>query len=173
MCTRIEMVRTAVNINVEHVALDELGIRDKSRLEKYLRLSDTWMAPALSQRKDLSQFAEKILRHGVAAIAVQANGTDVGMVAFYCNDVIRGRAYITHLAVDPEYRRCGLGKKLTEYAIQYSQSRGMNSIALEVGRSNESAKRLYASCGFVESETQSGEINSLSSICMSRALSQN
>ena len=162
-----------MNIDLEHVTLDELGIRDKSRLEKYLRLSDTWMAPALSQRKDLSQFAEKILRHGVAAIAVQANGTDVGMVAFYCNDVIRGRAYITHLAVDPEYRRCGLGKILTEYAMRYSQSRGMNSIALEVGRSNESAKRLYASCGFVESETQSGEINSLSSICMSRALSQN
>ena len=167
------MVRTAVNTNLDQVTLDELGFRDKSRFEKYLRLSDTWMAPALSQRTDLSQFAEKILRHGVVAMAVHANGTAVGMVAFYCNDVIRGRAYITHLAVDPEYRRCGLGKKLTEFAMRYSQSRGMNSIALEVGRSNESARRLYASCGFVESETQIGGVNSLTSVWMSCPLSQN
>ena len=167
------MVRTAVNTNLDQVTLDELSVRDKGRLERYLRRSDTWMALALSQRTDLSQFAQKILRNGVAAIAIHANGTDVGMVAFYCNDLSHGRAYITHLAVDPEYRRCGLGKKLTEFAMRYSQSRGMNSIALEVGRSNERARRLYASCGFVESETQIGGVNSLTSIWMSCPLSQN
>ena len=166
------MVKTAVNRSIDQVTLDELGIDDKVRLEKYLRLSDRWTTPALSQRTDLSQFAEKILRNGVAAIALHASGTDIGMVAFYCNDVSQGRAYITHLAVDPEYRRSGLGKKLTEYAMRYSQSRGMNSIALEVGRSNESARRLYASCGFAESETQAGGTDSLS-IFMRCALSQN
>ena len=155
-----------MNISIDQVTLNQLGAGDKARLESFLKVSDNWMVPALSQRTDLSQYADKILRHGVAVMAMHSNGSDIGMVAFYCNDDSQGHAFITHLAVDPDHRRGGLGKKLTEYAMRRSQSRGMKSIALEVSPSNESARRLYASCGFVESETRTRGSDSSASIFM-------
>src|SRR4051794_20754938 len=114
--------------------------RDQQRLEKYLISSDSWTTPALSERANLKEFALKILTNGVAAVAVSGDGNDVGVVAFYCNDP-GGRAFLTHLAVNPEYRRSGLGKKLTEFAKNYSRERGMTSMALEVYQLNENAKR--------------------------------
>jgi ribosomal protein S18 acetylase RimI-like enzyme len=128
------------------------GVVDRARLEAYLKLSDGWTIPALSERVDLSMFAEKILCHGVAVLGVDRRKVDVGLAAFYCNDRIHGRAFLTHLAVCPECRGYGLGKALVEYAKKHSRSARMTSMVLEVYRANESAKRFYTACGFVEKE---------------------
>jgi ribosomal protein S18 acetylase RimI-like enzyme len=127
------------------------GITDLPRLESYLELSDAWTKPPLSQRVGLSAFAEKILSNGVAVLAVAEGDIDAGLAAFYCNDLLRHRAYLTHLAVGPAYRGHGLGKALINYATKYSRSMGMRLMELEVYRDNETAKRLYRSCGFGES----------------------
>src|SRR5947209_8442755 len=84
------------------------GLLERGRLETYLKLSDAWTTPALSQRVEISSFAEKILRNGVAVFAVGEGHLDVGLAAWYCNDSEHACAYLTHFAVTPEYRGQGI-----------------------------------------------------------------
>lgn len=151
----------------DHVTLEKLtGVLECPRLEAFLKLSDDWTDPALSRRVNLAMFAEKILRSGIVVLAVNASKVDIGMAAFYCNDPIKQRAYLTHLAVVPEYRRAGVGKTLIGYAKNYSTSMGMTSMLLEVYNSNDKAKRFYASCGFFRGENEQANPNVTNSIYM-------
>jgi ribosomal protein S18 acetylase RimI-like enzyme len=136
----------AQTVTIEKLA----GVLDRPRLEAYLKRSDGWTLPPLSHRADLSMFAEKILGNGVAVLAVHLQKTDIGVAAFYCNDRIRRRAYLTHFAVDPQHRCHGIGKALIGYAKEYSSSAGMVVMELEVYGANEIARRFYVSCGFYE-----------------------
>lgn len=53
------------------------------------------------------------------------------------------------LAVDESARGQGIGRCLLEGALEACQRRGVNGIFLEVRPGNQSARRLYESCGFV------------------------
>ena len=61
---------------------------------------------------------------------------------------IAGEGYVTNVAVLPDYRRLGIGKKILEYAI--ADSNGLEFISLEVRASNTPAITLYNSLGFTQ-----------------------
>lgn len=61
---------------------------------------------------------------------------------------------LTWLYVDPAYTRRGIGRKLTEYALQ--QFPGIRYIEALVG--NEPARALYESFGFELTGTESGKM---------------
>ena len=58
-------------------------------------------------------------------------------------------ADITNIAVHPDYRREGIGRKLLEFLVQIAREKGMVAITLEVRKSNEAAQKLYETAGFV------------------------
>ena len=58
-------------------------------------------------------------------------------------------ADITNIAVHPDYRREGIGRKLLQLLIQIAREKGMVAITLEVRKSNLPAQKLYESTGFV------------------------
>jgi ribosomal protein S18 acetylase RimI-like enzyme len=64
---------------------------------------------------------------------------------------------INGLAVDPRFQGRGLGKALVESTIRELDSRGGQRITLRVLSTNPTARRLYASCGFVVEGVLSGE----------------
>ena len=53
-----------------------------------------------------------------------------------------------NVAVDPNYRRCGIARQLIEALILQLQDRGSHSLTLEVRVSNMPAVTLYGSMGF-------------------------
>ena len=55
---------------------------------------------------------------------------------------------VTNLAVSPDCRRQGLGRRLLTKLIDVCIEENMASITLEVRRSNTAARALYASMGF-------------------------
>ena len=55
---------------------------------------------------------------------------------------------VTNVAVHPDARRQGLGKRVTEALIRDAEERGLEQIALEVRASNAAAIALYESLGF-------------------------
>ena len=63
---------------------------------------------------------------------------------------VMGEADMMNLAVDPEYRRMGVGKKLVEKLIDALSEEAVHSLTLEVRASNENAIRLYQSMEFKE-----------------------
>lgn len=61
---------------------------------------------------------------------------------------VMGEADMMNLAVDPEYRRMGVGKKLVEKLIDALSEEAVHSLTLEVRVSNVGAISLYEKMGF-------------------------
>lgn len=79
------------------------------------------------------------------------NGSLVGVVTLFPEGKrkMKHRASIFAMYVSRSLRGKGVGKKLVETAIAKARELGtLEQIHLQVVTSNESAKRLYSSCGF-------------------------
>lgn len=63
--------------------------------------------------------------------------------------LIMDEAHITNIAVHPEYRGRGIGKKLIEALIEEVSKVNVYKMTLEVRRSNIAAQTLYKKYGFV------------------------
>ncbi len=72
-------------------------------------------------------------------------GRVVGFIAVW-NE--KERLHIVNIAVHPDYRRKGIGKRLIEFAIQLAKREGKKEIYLEVRVSNIAAQMLYKQAGF-------------------------
>lgn len=59
---------------------------------------------------------------------------------------------IANIATHPEYRQRGIGRALTEHALQYARQRKANAVWLHVRDDNPGAIRIYARLGFVEQD---------------------
>jgi [ribosomal protein S18]-alanine N-acetyltransferase len=73
-----------------------------------------------------------------------------GDAAFLLGRTVAGEAELLTLAVAPEARRRGLGRKLLARFIYQSRLRGAASAFLEVAEGNAAALALYLQTGFVE-----------------------
>ena len=93
------------------------------------------------------QFALKIRTNAVTIEAYIANHL-VGLCACYMNDFQTKTAYITHIAISPQYRGCGYGKQLLEKTIALAAKKGFRFLNLEVLKTNTPALALYQSHDF-------------------------
>ncbi|HHW45768.1 MAG TPA: ribosomal protein S18-alanine N-acetyltransferase [Clostridiales bacterium] len=72
-----------------------------------------------------------------------------GKLIAYCGmQVIDSEGFITNIAVHPDYRRQGIGRKVLKHLISFAQNNNIKSISLEVRQSNTAAIKLYESEGF-------------------------
>jgi len=64
--------------------------------------------------------------------------------------------HIATIAIHPEYRRLGMGSKLLLHTLQAAKAEGVLSSFLEVRESNDAAREMYRSFGYVESGRREG-----------------
>lgn len=76
-----------------------------------------------------------------------------GLVATVMAGYEGHRGWINYLAVAPEQRRQGLGRRMMEAAQARLYAMGCPKINLQIRKSNRSATRFYRSLGYVEDET--------------------
>lgn len=69
---------------------------------------------------------------------------------------ILDEGHITNLAVHPEARRRGVGRRLLETLCNLAVSRGLRRLTLEVRLSNTTAQHLYESFGFLAAGVRPG-----------------
>lgn len=90
-----------------------------------------------------SEIAENPISHFY--VAVTDENEICGFAGMY---VIGDESQILNIAVSPDFRRCGIGKKLLHKLIDECEKLNVVMILLEVRESNTPAKNLYKSFGF-------------------------
>ena len=59
-------------------------------------------------------------------------------------------AHVCNVAVHPDYRRLGYGRRIMDVLMQLAKDNSMSMMTLEVRRSNTPAQNLYHACGFLD-----------------------
>ena len=101
--------------------------------------------PERSFRYEVTQNSNAILR--VAEISEEGGSPLIaGMIVVW---LVVDEAHIGTIAIHPDYRRHGIGRRLLAWALIESQNRGARKAFLEVRRSNLAAQALYRQFGFL------------------------
>lgn len=80
-------------------------------------------------------------------IVLAKDGVDA-ILGYICFWTVADETHIMTLAVHPEFRKQGIGKKLFAFALEFSEARGVNYFALEVRERNNAALEFYKRFGF-------------------------
>jgi ribosomal-protein-alanine N-acetyltransferase len=98
-------------------------------------------------------FREALRRgeHGLVLVARAPAGADPerGILGYCVIETAADELHVHNLAVRPEYRGGGLGRRLLTIALALGERRGAQVALLEVRESNGPAIALYHSMGFV------------------------
>jgi ribosomal-protein-alanine N-acetyltransferase len=123
-----------------------------NRLARYLVVSDrTATTPTPPVRGTLRRsFVDVLLGRPVP---VATTDQIVGYLGLW---LMVDQAHIVAIAVRQDYRGRGLGDLLMAEAIEASLASGVESVTLEVRRSNELAQRLYEKYGFLKVGVRKG-----------------
>ncbi|MEM7234833.1 MAG: GNAT family N-acetyltransferase [Planctomycetota bacterium] len=137
-----------------HIApASELGTSDED-LERLLHLvyvGEDFTDPEVGE---VILSAPQVRARGEIISAVSPAGDLVGIVILVTSQSLARRfasendAELHFLAVDPDHRRHGLGRRLVVEVIERARSAGLRSMFLWTQPSMKSAHRLYAACGF-------------------------
>ena len=111
-----------------------------SHIDGTKELLDTCFGKSAWSRESIA--AELDRPDACCAVALDGDRV-VGYIAF---EKIVDEGSIAELAVLPEYRRKGIGRKLVE--LMLTSCEGVRTVCLEVRASNRQAKALYESVGF-------------------------
>jgi ADP-ribose pyrophosphatase YjhB (NUDIX family)/ribosomal protein S18 acetylase RimI-like enzyme len=119
---------------------------DEGRVLALLGLLPNVPAGAADFRRAAGQcFREGPLHVLVAEIA----GEVVGFLSLSFPAGLSGpRALIDELAVDPAYRRRGIGASLVEAVMRLARQRGCSHLLVDTSRGGEATQAFYEACGF-------------------------
>ncbi len=126
-----------------------MTLNDVEQVHELDQISFTLPWPERSFRYEVTQNNNAILwvaevTHDVGGLTIQAIA---GMIVIW---LIVDEAHIGTIAVHPDYRRHGIGRRLLARGLLESQARGARTAFLEVRRSNLAAQQLYQQFGFIE-----------------------
>src|SRR6266550_7478337 len=79
---------------------------------------------------------------------VAEDGTAIVGVALCGHDGRRGHIY--HLAVDPAYQGCGLGKRLLDECLNGLRRAGLKRVIIMVADDNPRGRKFWKRCGWEE-----------------------
>ncbi len=129
---------------------NNLRINQATTLEviDLLQSCDRAFVPPLSSRVNISDYAHKIVSKA-QRFEVWADGSMVGLVAAYFNEVAKSTAFISSVSVLPAWQGLGIASQLVARCLEYGRSCGFKRIELEVNSGNSAALRLYETSGFL------------------------
>lgn len=128
----------------------------KEALLRFLKEVDGDFNPPLSEKTDLAQYADKILRNAVLFCDLTDFGAIKGLIVLYANDYAKKYAYIPLAGVGSSYRKQGIAGKLLSEAIQYVEALKGKIQVLGIHSNNPVAISLYQKMGFESVETIDG-----------------
>ena len=81
-------------------------------------------------------------------ICIGIAGEAGALLAVASGWIVVDELQITVLAVEPEHRRCGLGRTVLKRLLEEATDAGARRAILDVAEDNHAARALYGDCGF-------------------------
>ena len=94
--------------------------------------------------------------HHIFAAVEKSSGKIIGFITGRPREDVPESWFIASLWVKPEYRRQGIGRAVVRAMLAEAEKKHVSSVFLEVRVSNEAARRLYLSEGFLECGIRKG-----------------
>lgn len=118
-----------------------------AQLEAFLREVDGDFPVPLSQKQDLSAFAQKLMEKGTLC-CVMEDDRILAMAAGYTRNLSENLAYLSVAAVLRSHRGRGLGAKTVQSFLQCSREAGAVGVHLYAVADNAPAMAMYRRLGF-------------------------
>lgn len=118
-------------------------------LSDYEKVYQLWLSCAgmgLNNLDDSREGIERFLKRNPETCFVAEKDEKIIGVIIAGNDGRRG--YIYHTAVNPDYRKQGIGKKLVDNAMRALEKEGINKVALVVFEKNKIGNDFWENMGF-------------------------
>lgn len=93
---------------------------------------------------------ERLEGPGSATFLAIEGEAAVGLVSVFFTDDEPATAHLVSMWVEPEHRRCGVGRLLVEAVLGWARDERAERVILWVTETNEAARQLYLGTGFVE-----------------------
>lgn len=138
-------------------------------LVRFVQSLDTEFVPPLSSFVSIPEYCAKLESLGQVYLASRFD-TVLGVIAFYCNDMVTYRSYISYCAVRSEGRRLGIGLQLVLAAIEHAQLCSMKEIHVRTWKGNKAALRMYQRAGFLVRAEKLDRADNSMSVHLSRSL---
>lgn len=123
-------------------------IKDQDEIYQLLNKFDSLFSPSLSENTiDLAQYSKKLMSNAATYIAKE-NDEVTGFISFYVDDEELNYAYITLLAVLPEYQGRKIAQALLDRCIEEALAMNKKEIKLEVKNNNFPAISFYKKNNF-------------------------
>jgi len=100
-----------------------------------------------SRIDDTEVYINKMLKFATILPYIE-EGKLQGFISYYSNDPSRENAYLTLIAIHPDFQGKGLGKKLLSCSLVDLQQKKFKNYSLEVLKNNTAAISLYENFGF-------------------------
>jgi ribosomal protein S18 acetylase RimI-like enzyme len=118
-----------------------------AEIAAHLLRADASFEPALSSRIDIRAYAQKLQDHAVRFEAWLGEEL-VGLVASYCNQPDKDKAFVTSVSVLPLCQGRGIADRLMRQCIEHVRGLGFRQMELEVNQCSSPAVALYKKLGF-------------------------
>ena len=142
-------------IDVMTVEKLDLGPARLSEAARIAEMSRRWIEPGLPWRYRPDSIAGQIRDPETVVVVARAAGSVAGFAVMEFHFDAR-RAHLVLLAVEPAYRRRGLGVALFRWLEKVACLGGIARIRLELRADNEAARAFYERLGFRETELRRG-----------------
>ena len=129
-------------------------IKDQKNIECILAEFKPYLFNKNITDEMLKQLSVKFSKAATVLTAYN-NCENIGYAAFYCNNISEKRAYISMIAVKDQYGHHGIGTKLLNEVINFSENSGMEFLCLESDKKNKKANAFYKKHNFfIANETE-------------------
>ena len=134
------MSHEGLSVEIDLAPMREIDLDEVLRIER-ASFSSPW-----SRKMFQAEFAATPFSF---SWVVRAKG-ETRIIGYLCFWVVFDEVHLVNLAIDPEYRRKGVGEETVRRALKLGQAPGGRTAYLEVRVSNHAAVNLYKKIGFAQ-----------------------
>lgn len=132
---------------MSHEIADSVNQSSAAEIIAHLLCAHASFEPSLRSRVDIHAYAQKLQDRAVRFEA-RLDEELVGLVASYCNQPDKDKAFVTSVSVLPQWQGQGIAGRLMLQCIEHVRGLGFRQMELDVDQRNLPAVALYQKLGF-------------------------